>query len=158
MSTHFRRTVAALFALALMLGATACSDDDSSSPSPNEAADNSDGGTGGSDATDTNGTDDGTDSDGANDDDVEFDFDEVTGGSDRPFDIDREGLAKSLQSGTNADRWAVEGDTILLYFESGTYDSIPAAINCSAALTLKSDEDRVVLVYPDGEVDCDQQS
>lgn len=138
----FRRVLVPLFALALVFGATACSDDESPSADDTRNDDVSAAIGGGDQDTE----------------DVEFDFDELTGGSDRPFDVSREDLAKSISGGVQADRWEVEGDTIYLFFDEGTFDSIPAAINCSVALTLQSDEDRVVLVYPDGEVDCNEQS
>ncbi len=143
MSRRPLRLLASIAAALLVLGTAACSDDDSTS------ADR--GATSSADAA--NGND--QDSDG---DDEALDIGELTGGSDRPFGVSRDDLAKSIGSATSADRWEVEGETIYLFYGSGTYDSMTAAINCSAALTLQSDEDRVVLVYPDGEVDCNEQS
>lgn len=150
-STFFRRLLAVAFAGSILLGAAGCSDDDSANASatPEPA---------GSASEDSEATPGGGAGDNGDTDDIEFDLDEITGGSDRPFGLDREGLAQSMLAGTKADRWEVDGNTIRLIFSEGSVDSVSPVINCTATNSLKADEDRVVLVYPDGEVDCDEQS
>lgn len=146
-----RRLLAALFALVMVFAVAACSDDDSSDGG--SSADPTDAAAGDTDPESTDTGDDDVDPD-----ETEFDLNEITGGDDRPFDIDRETLARSLAPATKADRWEIDGDTIRLIYDSGSASAVTSTINCTAANTLKSDEDQVVLVYPDGEVDCGEYS
>lgn len=129
---------AVLGVIALTLGAAACSGDgdssDAGTPDPTEQAAGTD--------------DDGQDGPG-----------DATGGSadgddSRPFGVDRSQLATALETATSADDHEVDGNTIRLIFNDGSKDDVTATINCSASAQIKSDDDEVELVYPDGTVDC----
>lgn len=121
---------AAVVAALLLVGAAGCSDD--SSGDKTSAA-----------ATDANG-DDGT----------------VSGDGDasRPFGVDADGLATAMKSGTGADRVEVDGNTFRLYFDEGSTEDVMAMVKCSAMDSVKGDDDSVVMVFPDGELECDEET
>lgn len=150
MTVRASRRLVAATAAALLLAAAACSDDDD----------------GGAPATadDAASVDDaGAGDDAAEDDDQDVPIgiaedgtlDLPEGEDGRIFGVDDEGLARSMKAGTGADRVEVDGSTFRLIFDEGSVDSVSVTINCIAMQSVKGDDDSVVLVYPDGEVACD---
>jgi hypothetical protein len=126
---------AALFALALIIGGSACSSDGgsaepvSTTSGADVAADEAAGG--GSEGTD------GDEGDG------------------QELDIDQSTWAIALAAGTSADDHLVEGSTIVLIFDSGSKDDVKATVNCSAASAIApSTAGEIVLRYPDGSLSC----
>ncbi|HLT17159.1 MAG TPA: hypothetical protein VK007_10680 [Acidimicrobiales bacterium] len=150
MTVRASRRLVAATAAALLLAAAACSDDDD----------------GGAPATadDAASVDDAGAGDGAAEDDdqdapigiaEDGTLDLPEGEDGRIFGVDDEGLARSMKAGTGADRVEVDGSTFRLIFDEGSVDSVSVTINCIAMQSVKGDDDSVVLVYPDGEVACD---
>lgn len=135
-----RLLVSVISAMLLMFGAVACSDDEASDSGTNSANETS-----GEDAGDDRGDGEAVDSSGMGD-------------EERPFGVNLSAMARALAGGTGADRHEVDGNTVHLIFDEGSVDDVKAAINCSVAVSMIAEDDRVVLVYPDGEVDCDDDN
>lgn len=66
----------------------------------------------------------------------------------------RDDLVVAAVAATQADRGEWAGDTMRLYYGSGSSSDVTADISCRAITHLLSDDDGLVLVYPDGEKDC----
>lgn len=81
----------------------------------------------------------------------------MEGDDGRPFDVDADGLAVAMQSATRADRVEVDGTTFRLHFDEGSVEDVQAYINCSAVNSVAGADDSVVMVYADGELDCDDE-
>lgn len=128
----FPSLAAALCVLALTIGGSACSGDDDGGGAAGASTTVAEPGADGSAAPPDGG--------GA----------EGGGGLDAP----QEDLAIALATATSADDHVVEGSTIVLHFSTGSKDDPMATVNCSAASRLISEEDEVVLRYPDGTLVC----
>lgn len=72
----------------------------------------------------------------------------------RAFDVDQDTVVTAVLSGTDAAAAEWEGSTLHVVFESGSVDDMEARIPCTAAETVIADDESVVVVYPDGEIDC----
>lgn len=72
----------------------------------------------------------------------------------RPFGVDRSSMAVALAAATSAADHSVDGSTIELIYDSGSREDPTARINCSVAVSMVGEDDRVVLSYPDGPLDC----
>ncbi len=71
------------------------------------------------------------------------------------LDVDGSTWATALAAATLADDHLVEGSTIELVFDSGSKDDVKATLNCSAASAIApSTEGEIVLRYPDGSLSC----
>ncbi len=75
---------------------------------------------------------------------------------DRAFDVDQDTVVTSILSGTDAVDAEWDGSTLRVIFEAGSVDDVEATIPCTAAETIIADDESVVIVYPDGEVDCSE--
>ena len=121
------RTIASAALAVALLGVTACSDDDDGAAGDDQPAAESNGGGAASG------------------------LDESAG---RPFGVDASGMATAMKAGAGADRVEVDGNTFRLYFDEGSKDDVTATVTCSAMDSVSGDDDLVVMVYPDGELDC----
>jgi hypothetical protein len=77
--------------------------------------------------------------------------------NDRPFDATSETMGIALEAATSADRHEVDGTTITLFFSEGSTEGMGVYINCTAADAVTGADDTVILVYPDGQANCDDQ-
>lgn len=73
------------------------------------------------------------------------------------LDADQDTLVTAAVAATDADSGEWRDGTMVLTYTDGSVDDVTASINCSAMSHLLSDDDGLVLVYPDGEVDCRDQ-
>lgn len=73
------------------------------------------------------------------------------------INADQDTLVTAAVAATNADSGEWRDGTMVLTYTDGSVDDVTASINCSAMSHLLSDDDGLVLVYPDGEVDCRDQ-
>lgn len=145
MSFSRSRFITSVLAAALFFGASACSgssDDNSADTGSNSG-----------DATTATTADSSTDNDAES-------GNSGTGGSagdsDRAFGIDESGLAETLQRGLSADEVQVDGTTFRVIYSEGSVDSPTATMNCRVSVEIAGADDVIVLVYPDGELDCSE--
>lgn len=132
-----RRCAVLFAALFLVVGLGACSDDeDSSGGSATPAA--------------TGGTSDVSSDDASPSDVLDQMFDE----DDRAFGIDQEQVAGIMVSTLKADSFTIDGNTTRVTFKDGSMEDPMAHINCSVAETIGGPDDRFILEYPDGTLDC----
>lgn len=145
--TTITRPRAAALALALILsgGVAACGGDDSSS------ADSS--GSGGAatsaDRDEGSSTDDSDagSGDGSNDD----------SGEGRAFDSTDDAVITAATSATGAERGEWDGSTVRIVFGAGSAENPVAWTNCLAIESLIADDEAAVLVFPDGELRCEDR-
>lgn len=126
----------------------ACGGDDTPAASNNAAE------AGADDADSTN--DVGSNSDGTNNDGASSDTANNDGAGDdgRAFDSTDDAVITAVVQGTQAERAEWDGSTLRVIFDSGSAESPTEWIKCSAAEVLLADDEKAVLVYPDGELDC----
>lgn len=145
MSFSRSRFITSLLASAVLIGASACSgssDDNSADNSSNNV-----------DATTTTTAAPSTDNDTESGDSGSGGS---AGDSDRAFGIDDSGLAETLQRGLSADEVQIDGNTFRVIYSEGSIDSPTAAMNCRVSVDIAGADDVIVLVFPDGELNCSE--
>lgn len=145
-SRSLSRLFAVLLSAAMVFSLAACSGDDSDDTTNGDATEETSAGDAEDDAVAGDAV--------AGDDDAAATSEDED--DSRAFDVDDDGLAAAMQSGTGADDVEVDGNTFRLNFNDGSVDDVTSSINCRAMNEVKGADDQVVLVYPDGEVNCDE--
>lgn len=77
------------------------------------------------------------------------------GDASRPFGVNAEALAEAISTATRADDFEIDGNSFRLIYNEGEVDGTTAFINCTVVNELKGDDDTITLVYPDGELNCE---
>ena len=150
MSSHTSRArVGVIAVLALAMALAGCSDGEDASPTSSSSGQ----------ATDViDASPDGDESDDEGTAEAQQALaDAIEGEGERPFGADDDALAVAMQAATRADRVQVDGGTFRLHFDEGSVEDVNAFINCSAMNSIKGDTDSVVMVYADGELNCDDE-
>ena len=84
--------------------------------------------------------------------------DAISGGGDgRVFNSSDDTMVKAATAATGAESGEWRDDTLRLTFSKGSKEDVIASINCRAIAHTLADDDGLVLIYPDGEVDCGEQ-
>lgn len=104
-------------------------------------------------------TADNTADEGTADDSTGGDSDGSDGeGSDdtRAFDSDDDAVVGAVLAATRGDRADWEGKTLIVHFAEGSAEDPLSGPKCGAAIVLADDE-KLVLRFSDGEIDCSQR-
>lgn len=84
------------------------------------------------------------------------------GGSDsddsdsRAFEVDDDAVIQAVLAATQAEKAEWDGATLMVHFAEGSSEDPTSGAKCGAAVVLADDE-KMVLRYPDGEIDCSQR-
>lgn len=92
-----------------------------------------------------------SDGNGGSDSSGELNDDRAFGASD---DTVIKGILTAL---SKADRAEFQGKSLMIYFNDGSVNDPTAGIGCLAAETLLGDDEKAVMVYSDGQLDCSER-
>lgn len=81
----------------------------------------------------------------------------ASGESDRAFGVDSSGMSTAIKAGTKADRVEFNDGTFRAHFESGSTEDTVAWTKCGV-LQLLGEGENLLLVFPDGELDCSKRN
>lgn len=73
----------------------------------------------------------------------------------RAFDVDDDMVVQTIVTATDATKAEWDGSTLVASFDEGSAQEMLAGMPCSAIEAIIAADERAVLVYPDGEVDCE---
>jgi len=84
--------------------------------------------------------------------------DEATGTEDgndgRAFDSTDDAVITAISAALDPDDITWEGKTLMVSFNSGSVGDPTAGTGCLAITTLVADDEKGIISYPDGEIDC----
>lgn len=73
----------------------------------------------------------------------------------RAFDVDDDMVIETIVTATDAVEAEWDGATLVAIFDAGSADAPLAGMPCSAIEAIIAADESAVLVYPDGEIDCE---
>jgi len=124
-STARKSYLAAAAALMMVLGLVGCSTGGEATPGSAPDSGSSDGATG---------TDEGNDG--------------------RAFDSTDDAVITAISAALDPDSIKWDGKTLMVSFSSGSVGDPTAGTGCLAITTLVADDEKGIISYPDGEIDC----
>lgn len=73
----------------------------------------------------------------------------------RAFDADDDMIIQTVVTATDAVEAEWDGNTLVAHFDDGSVDEVMAGMPCSAIGAIIAADESAVLIYPDGEIDCE---
>lgn len=135
------RLAAVVAALLLALAGCGGDDSDDNDGSASESTSSATASAGAGDGAGGGAGDGGSDSDGSDS---------------RAFDVDDDAVVQAVLAATRAEKAEWDGATLIVHFAEGSSEDPTAGTKCGAAVVLADDE-KMILRYPDGEIDCSQR-